>query len=80
MHDRVDVEARKDLREAVRVARIADHEVAVENGLPKPSRQVVEDDDTLAGVAELPNDVGADVARAAGHKNYFIAHRVEEVT
>ncbi len=47
------------------VARIADDELAVEHRLAESRRQIVEHDDLLAGLAELPDDVRADVARTA---------------
>jgi hypothetical protein len=62
------------------VAGVADHEFAVEHGLPKSSREVVEHDDVLAGFAELPYHVGADVAGAPGYENCLFAHTVIGVT
>ena len=54
VHDGVDLEAREQLLEALRVARVADDELAVEHRLAESGRQIVEHDDLLAGLAELP--------------------------
>jgi hypothetical protein len=71
---RVDVVAREDLLEAVRIARVADDEIAVEHGLAEARREVVEHDDRFAGLPELPDHVRADVTGAAGHEYRFVSH------
>jgi hypothetical protein len=37
--------------------------------LPKPLAQIVEDDDPLTRLPELPHDMTADVSGAAGDEN-----------
>jgi hypothetical protein len=65
MHDRIDVEPREQLFEAGGIAGIADDELAVEHRLAEARRQIIEDDDLLAGLAELPHDVRPDIACTA---------------
>ena len=80
VHDGVDVEAREQLRQHGRVAGVADHELAVQHRLAEARRQVVEHDDVLAGLAELANDVRADVAGSPGDQNCFVRHRLKWAT
>src|SRR6185503_7872071 len=65
------------LGEAIGIAGIPDDEVAVEDRLPEPRRQIVENDDLLAGLTELPHDVRADVAGAPSYQNCFLRHRLK---
>jgi len=58
----------------VGIAGIADDKFACCYGRFKSGRQVIECDDVLAGRAELPHDVAADVARAAGDQYLLVSH------
>ncbi len=66
VHDGVDLMLRQESRNQRVVADITDHQLARGYGLPKTLAQIVEDDDPLARLAELPHDMTADVAGAAG--------------
>ena len=63
----IDVVGREDPVEHLGIAGVPDHEVAVQHGLAEARRQIVEHDDALAGLAELADDVGADVPGASGY-------------
>ena len=47
------------------VADLADHQFARGHRLPEALAEVIQDDDPLAGLAQLPHDVAADVAGPA---------------
>ena len=66
VHDGVDLMLREEPRDQRIVADIADDQFARGDGLAKSLAQIVEDDDPLARLAELPNDMTADVSGAAG--------------
>ena len=52
------------------VADVADDERGVlRHGPAEAGRQIVEDDDLLAGVQKLENHMAADIAGAARHQN-----------
>ncbi len=51
-----------------RLAQIGAHELGAPHGRHVPGAQIVEDDDALVAFEEITNDVGADVARAAGNE------------
>ena len=76
VHHGVDIVGGEDLVEHLRVAGIADDEVAVQHGLAEAGRQVVEHDDPLTGLAELAHDVRADVAGSSGDQNCLASHMV----
>ena len=76
VHYGVDIVGGEDLVEHLRVAGVADDEVAIEHRLPKASRQIIQHDDPFTGLAELADDVGADVARSSGDQNCLAAHMV----
>ena len=76
VHHRIDVVGGEDLVEHFRVAGVADDEVAVEDGLAKPGRQIIEHDNSLTGLAELAHDVRADVASSSGDQNCLAGHTV----
>ena len=51
------------------VADIADNELARGYRLPESSAQIVEDDDPFRGLAQLTDDMTADVPGTAGDQN-----------
>ncbi len=79
MHDGVDSEALEQRLKATTVAGVTDNEFAMEYRAPKPGRQIVQHDDVLAGLAQLSDDVTADVTRTPGDENCFIGHIVTKV-
>src|SRR5687767_2257903 len=77
VHDGIDGVTLEELREARGVAGVADDEIAMEYRVAKTRRQIVENNDLLAGFAELSHDVRADVASAPGNQNCFLRHRLK---
>jgi hypothetical protein len=64
MRDRLDAVLADDAADEVLVAHVADDELRLgRQGPVESGRQVVEDDDLLAGVEESQNHVAADVSR-----------------
>ena len=53
---------------------------AVQHGLLEARREVVEHDDLFACLAELSNDMRADIAGAARHQNCLAGHTFKGVT
>ena len=51
------------------IADVAHHELAGGHRLPEALAEVIEDDDPLARLAQLPYDMAADVAGPAGDQN-----------
>ena len=51
------------------VAGVADHEVTVEHGVAYALAQIVEHDDPVTALPELPDDVASDVAGARGDEH-----------
>ena len=51
------------------IAGVADHERRAEDGVAKAGAEIVEHDDVFAAFAQLPRDVAADVAGAAGDED-----------
>jgi hypothetical protein len=66
MHDRVDLVILEYLRDERIIAHIPDDQFPGGYRLAKSLDQIVENDDTLARLTQLANDVTADVAGAAG--------------
>ncbi len=79
MHDGVDVETLEYRFEALTVARIADHEFAMEHGATKPGGQIVQDDDFFTGLTQLSDDVATDITGTSRNENRFMAHTVRKV-
>ena len=79
MHDGVDREALEQGLEAATVAGMTDDEFTMEYRALKPGREIIQDDDVLAGLAQLSDDVTADVTRTPGDENCFMGHRVTKV-
>jgi hypothetical protein len=69
MHHRIDLMLRQQTRDQGVVAYIADDQLASRDGLLEALRQVVENDNSFAGFAQLFYDVTANVAGAAGDQN-----------
>ena len=69
VHDRIDLVLRQQPRHQRMIADIADDEFAGGDRLPEALAEIVEDDDLLAGLAQLPHHVAADVAGAAGDQD-----------
>ncbi len=69
VHYRIDLVLIKNLANQLAVAGIADHELAVQNCLAKACRQIVQDDDSLIGFAQLSYDMTTNVARSACNKD-----------
>ena len=76
MHDRVDLEAREDVAQTDQVSRVADDQITVGDGLLEARRQVVENDDALARLTELADDMRADITGSAGDENVLRVHSV----
>jgi hypothetical protein len=66
VHHRVDLMVRQESRDQRVVAGIANNQLPRRDGSPKPFAQVIEDDNPLAGLAQLSHDMTADVSGAAG--------------
>ena len=69
MHDGIDSVLRQQPRDQHMISDIADHQFAGGHRLAKALPQVIEDDDLLAGLAQLPDHVAADVAGPAGDQD-----------
>ena len=70
MGDGVDRVLLDQARHQVRVAGIADDELRSFGDAPgEAGREIVENDDGLAGVEQAESHVAADIAGAAGHQN-----------
>ena len=66
VHDCVDLMLREEPRYQRMIADITDDQLPREDGLPETFGQVIENDDSLAGLAELPHHMTANVSGAAG--------------
>ena len=70
MEDGVDLVAEQEASDEIVVADIAFDELGLAgNGPAKARRQIVENDDLLAGIEQLEHHVAADIASPAGHQN-----------
>ena len=70
MGDRVDRMLLDQARDQLRVAGVADDELGSFGDAPgEAGREIVENDDGLAGVEKAESHVAADIAGAAGHQN-----------
>ena len=76
VHDGVDLVPGEQRLEQAFVAAIADDQLSGRDRRFEARGEVVERDDRLAALAELPDDVAADVSGAAGHKYLFVSHRL----
>ena len=59
----------QDASDELAVAGVADDEWRVEHRGAKAGRKIVQHDGVCAQLAQLPNDVAADVSGAAGNEN-----------
>jgi hypothetical protein len=66
VHHGVDLMVRHEPRDQREVAGIADNQLPRGDRLPKALAQVIEYDNPLAGLTQLPYDMTADVSGAAG--------------
>ena len=74
MHDRIDGVVAENSTYQVGVAGFADDKITVKYRRPESRTQIVEDDDTLTGFAELSDDVTTDIASAPGDEYGVICH------
>jgi hypothetical protein len=69
VHDCRDVVLAQDAIHEFAITGVADDQSAVQHGRAESGRQVIENDDFFALLAELTNDVTTDVAGTAGNQN-----------
>jgi hypothetical protein len=76
VHHRIDIVLAKEVLEQFGIASIADNELARRYSRLEAGGQVIERNDALARLAELSDDVAADVAGATSDQYLLVIHKV----
>jgi hypothetical protein len=69
VHHRIDAALAQQAADELAIAGVADHQLAVHDCRPEAGGKVVEHDYCLITLAELANDMAADIPGAAGYEN-----------
>ena len=69
VHDRVDAVLAQQAADQLAIAGVADHQLAVHDRRAEAGDEIVEHDDLFVALAELANDMAADIPGAAGDEN-----------
>jgi hypothetical protein len=74
MHHRIDLVFHQEPRHQIVVTHIADNQIACSDGLAKTFGEIVDNDDLLARLTQLPHYMAADVTGTAGDQNCIFRH------